>query len=74
MQVPVNSRATIAIPKMGRRAVSVSEQGVELFRNGESTGSTAGVLGACENTDQVELRVGSGSYSSLLTGCGPVGQ
>jgi len=69
VEIPVNSRATIAIPKVGRRAVSVSEQGVELVRNGEPTGSIAGLLGASENSEQVELRVGSGSYSFLLTGC-----
>jgi alpha-L-rhamnosidase len=69
VQIPVNSRATVAIPKMGRDAVSVSEQGVELIRNGEPAGTTAGLLGAREDAEQVKLRVGSGSYSFLLTAC-----
>ena len=67
VQIPVNSHATVAIPKLGWDAVTVTEQGRELFRHGEIAGTVAGVLGGSENTRQVELRVGSGSYSFTLT-------
>ena len=66
--IPVNSRATICIPKMCRHPATVRENGDVLFRNGVIAGTVTGVLDASETTEQVELRVGSGSYSFLFTG------
>ena len=67
VEIPVNSRATLCIPKMGWHNVSVSEQGQLLLRNGDLTGTVAGVHGGSENTGQVEMLIGSGSYSFTLT-------
>ena len=67
VEIPVNSRATLCIPKMGWHNVTVSEQGQVLFRNGDLAGTVAGVQGGSENTGQVELRIGSGAYSFTLT-------
>ena len=63
VDIPVNSRATIVIPKLGCDSVTVSEQGRPVFRHGSVTGTVAGVLGGSETATHVALRVGSGAYS-----------
>ena len=68
VEIPVNSRATVSIPKRGRHNVTVREHGEAFFRNGELAGTVPGLLGGRENTERVELCVGSGSYSFTLTG------
>ena len=67
VEIPVNSRATLCIPKMGWHNVTVSEQGQLLFRNGEITSKPTGLRDATETAHHVELSVGSGSYSFSLT-------
>ena len=67
VQIPVNSRATVVVPKLGWNAVTVTEQGDEIFRNGETTGNVAGVLGGRETPGHVELQVGSGVYRFTLS-------
>ena len=62
-RIPVNSRATVVIPKLGWDSVTVSEQGRPVFRHGSVTGTVAGVLGGFETSTHVALRVGSGAYS-----------
>lgn len=63
VEIPVNSRATLCIPKLGCDSVTVSEQGRPVFRHGSVIGTVAGVLGGSETATQVALRVGSGAYS-----------
>ena len=62
-EIPVNSRATVVIPKLGWDSVAVSEQGRPVFRHGSISGTVAGVLGGVETATHVALRVGSGAYS-----------
>ena len=66
VEIPVNSRATVVIPKLGWDSVTVSEQGRPVFRHGSVSGTVAGVLGGFETATHVALRVGSGAYSFTL--------
>ena len=66
VEVPVNSQATVAIPKMGWDPVSVFENGQGVFATGSRTETGAGILGATDTGGAVELRVGSGAYSFVL--------
>ena len=70
VEIPVNSRAVVAIPKMGLEGVTVREKGDEIFQQGSVKGGVAGILGGCESSQFVELDVGSGCYSFTLSGGG----
>ena len=67
VEIPVNSRATVVIPKLGWYNVTVAEQEAAIFRNGEITSKPTGLRDATETAHHVELSVGSGSYSFSLT-------
>ena len=67
LEIPVNSRATVIIPKLGWHNVTVAEQEAAIFRNGEITSKPTGLRDATETAHRVELSVGSGSYSFSLT-------
>ena len=64
--IPVNSRARVAIPKMGIEDFVVLERGVEVYQDGVFKEGAEGVLeGGC-SSEFVELYIGSGSYSFTL--------
>jgi alpha-L-rhamnosidase len=70
VQIPVNSRAKVHIPKMGIKDVSISECGRTIFQDGGFIGncSVAGIFSGIENSHFVELEIGSGAYSFILSG------
>ena len=66
--IPVNSRATVSVPKMGLEGVIVKEGGEIVWRDGAYVSGVPGIAGGSESTDCVSLDVGSGSYSFEVSG------
>jgi alpha-L-rhamnosidase len=61
--VPVNTTATVYIPRFGNARVQVREGGVPVWRNGRFTGGRDGVMSGAAQGDAVVLAIGSGTYS-----------
>ena len=66
VEVPANSTATVAIPKLGWQQVAVAEGGTPCFAEGRLAAAVEGVSGGEEAADCVELQVGSGRYRFVL--------
>lgn len=66
LDVPVNVRAQVFIPKLGINRPVVREKASEFFRDGAFVEDVDGVLEGSEAPDYVELYIGSGAYSFAL--------
>jgi len=66
--IPVNSEATVLIPKLGMADVVVLESGRVIYAEGRYRGGAWGMMGAREDPDHVVLDVGSGQYSFEVAG------
>jgi alpha-L-rhamnosidase len=60
--IPVNSRATVSVPKMELSRVTITEGGETVWEDGAFVGGVPGIVGGSESTGDVTLEVGSGSY------------
>ena len=68
VEIPVNARAKVSVPKLGRSKVMVSEGGSPVWRDGAFVPGVAGVTGATESDESVTFYAGSGSYRFELSG------
>ncbi len=68
--IPVNSEATVGIPKLGLQDAVVDEGGKTVWRNGSYLAGATGVSGGSETAGYVTLQVGSGRYRFTLSGGG----
>ncbi|GAK50072.1 alpha-rhamnosidase [Candidatus Moduliflexus flocculans] len=60
--IPVNASAAVSIPKRGWQQVSISESGVEIWRNGAIAHNLSGISSGQEQEHWVTYQVGSGVY------------
>jgi len=60
--VPVNSQATVRVPKIGLEDVIILEGGTVIWENGILKHNIAGINGGDETEDSVTFEVGSGTY------------
>lgn len=60
--VPVNSTASVYIPKLGLENPTVTEMGKALWRNGKFVSRVSGVISAEDRGDWMVLEIGSGEY------------
>jgi len=66
--IPVNSKATVSVPKAGLANVLVKESGNIVWRKRSFVGGVAGITAGEETDDYVNFEVGSGEYTFCLTG------
>jgi alpha-L-rhamnosidase len=64
--IPVNCTATISVPKLGLKDVSITEGDTTAWKNGAPADAVDGISSAAETDDNVTFEVGSGSYSFAL--------
>lgn len=62
VSIPVNSRATVCVPKLGAKRLAVRESGTTVWNGREFVEGAAGVLCGVEESDHVAFDVGSGTY------------
>jgi alpha-L-rhamnosidase len=60
--IPVNSRGSVSVPKMGLKDVTVTEGDEIVWFDGGFVGGVPGIAGGSESPDYVTFEVGSGSY------------
>jgi alpha-L-rhamnosidase len=63
VDVPVNCKATLGIPKLGRRTLIVEERGTVVWDRDRFVGGAIGIHDATQDESTVQLELGSGSYS-----------
>jgi alpha-L-rhamnosidase len=66
--IPGNCTATIRLPKLGLKNVSITEGDSTVWKNGAPAGAVDGISSAAETDDNVTFEVGSGSYCFALCG------
>jgi len=65
--IPANTRATVWVPTVGRRDVTVREGRRVLWQAGEYREGVAGITGARDAGDWVAIDAGAGTYEFRLT-------
>jgi alpha-L-rhamnosidase len=60
--LPVNSKGTVSVPKLGLTNVSITEGGKQLWQNGAFIGNIGGITSGTDTGDYITFTVGSGSY------------
>ena len=68
VKIPVNSRASVSVPTLGLKNVSVGESDEVVWKDGAYVSGVAGIAAASANADYVTFDVGSGSYRFELRG------
>ena len=66
--IPVNSTAEVNVPKMGLKAVTVTEGGRHLWKSGTFIGGVPGIASASETADYMTFETDSGSYAFEISG------
>ncbi len=66
--IPVNSDATVVIPKLGLTGAVVKERDRVVWEKGHFVPGSEGLTGGSEDPDRITFAVGSGDYSFRLTG------
>jgi alpha-L-rhamnosidase len=66
--IPGNCTATISLPKLGLKNVSITEGDTTVWKDGAPADAVDGISSATETDDNVTFEVGSGSYSFGLSG------
>ncbi len=61
-------RATVSVPKIGLKDVTVAEGGEIVWRDGAYVSGIQGITGGSESAGYVTLEVGSGDYLFTMTG------
>ena len=69
--IPVNSTARISVPTLSLTNVSVSEGGNAIWQNNAYLAGSDGITSARARADFIDVNVGSGTYSFVLTGSSP---
>lgn len=60
--IPVNTSATVSVPKRGWEQVVISEGGTVIWQNGAPARTVAGISGGQEQENWVTFTLGSGTY------------
>ena len=60
--IPINTSATVSVPKRGWEQVIISEGETVIWQNGAPAQAVAGISGGQEQDNWVTFEVGSGSY------------
>jgi alpha-L-rhamnosidase len=68
--IPANTSATVSLPGSGTGPVMITEGGKPLWSDGAYVGGVAGISGASEKREQIDVAVGSGTYSFSVIGGG----
>lgn len=63
IEIPVNSKAEVKLPKMDFRSISIVENGETIWKNGSLSKKTDGIINGDEKEEHIILEVGSGEYS-----------
>lgn len=66
--IPVNSTARVSVPTLGLSGIAVNEGGVAVWQNGAFIAGRDGIQSASARAGFVDVEVGSGSYSFVMTG------
>jgi len=66
--VPVNSLASVAVPKRALSDISIFESNQLVWQNNKFVPGVPGVVSGLDQADRVIFEVGSGSYQFQLTG------
>ena len=69
--IPVNSTARVSVPTLGLSNVTVSEGGNAVWQNNAYLAGSDGITSARARADFIDVNVGSGTYSFVLTGSSP---
>jgi alpha-L-rhamnosidase len=64
--IPVNSEATVCVPKLGFADVVITESGETIWENGKFIRGVPGITAGSDGDDYVVFDVGSGSYTFNL--------
>jgi alpha-L-rhamnosidase len=67
VEIPVNSKAKVSVPKLGNRNVTVSESATPVWDENAFVEGNPGVTGGSEDEAYVTFDVGSGSYRFQLS-------
>jgi len=65
--IPVNSEATVCVPKLGSADVVITESGETVWDKGQFIRGLPGITTGADGDDYVVFEVGSGSYTFELT-------
>lgn len=63
IEVPVNSKSQVSIPKLGKNKVVISENGSTVWSSNKLIKGICGVTEGVDDGDYITLLVGSGKYS-----------
>jgi len=66
--IPVNSQASISVPKTGLKRVMIKESDRPIWKNGKFLKVISGITSSAETKDYVTFETGSGSYKFVLNG------
>jgi uncharacterized protein GlcG (DUF336 family) len=68
--IPANTSATVSLPGSGTGPVMITEGGKPLWSDGAYVGGVAGISGASEKRERIDVALGSGTYSFSVIGGG----
>jgi hypothetical protein len=60
--IPVNTSATVSVPKRGWEQVTITEGDTVIWQNGAPTKTVSGISGGQDQDSWVTFEVGSGKY------------
>ena len=68
--IPANTSATVSLPGSGTGPFKIQESGKRVWTNGAYHSGVAGISGASQNGNRIDICVGSGSYQFRVEGGG----
>ncbi len=68
VEVPANSNASVSLPMMGWKNITVTESGRTVWEKRSFMPNAEGISNATEEKDRITFSVGSGNYNFILTG------
>ena len=68
VEIPANSMAEIAVPKLDNDSVVITESGQPVWENGQFADGQSGFLSGSDAGDYVLFEVGSGAYEFEMSG------
>tara|TARA_B110000037_G_scaffold222822_1_gene299785 strand:- start:10108 stop:13512 length:3405 start_codon:yes stop_codon:yes gene_type:complete len=63
VQIPVNTKAQVSIPKLGKKSIAIYEGGKTVWSNNKFNKGNKGITEGMNGKEYVVLTVGSGNYS-----------
>lgn len=68
VDIPANSMAEIAVPKLENESVTITESGQTVLENGQFAGGQSGFVSGSDAGDYIVFEVGSGAYEFEMNG------